>query len=431
MVDIDPGHEMARRQGGRLPSAADRVLEDIREIGIAAEDLSLSRVEQITLGGSAPLGEARLAWAAVLGEARANARPISRYLMLMIVARVIAAFGVIDRNDIPIVGAMAVSPDLLPLCACVALEARRPQLAGRAIRTLLLGLGLSAFVGALLGFVLEVTGWLPEDFHVLGGGVGTLARIDLSTIIGGRGRGRGDPGLRDEGERGGGRRHLGDHDSRGRLRGCGGGAWRWRELPPRNGRPRRQRDRAARDRNDDARDAAPAKRRRRAAAARYQRSGLRRRAPRAARHRAATGRAEAASATDHGVQDEERECRDDDRDDHHVLQRLAGVDRLLDQLLDVHAEHDARDQPGPDHRRDPAEQLSQRLRRVIASQESLPTVRRSNQVAHACARGTAGGRSTRFRREPLAVVQTSGASRPFVVMASSETVRFWICGGTG
>jgi uncharacterized hydrophobic protein (TIGR00271 family) len=184
MVGVDPGHETALVTADVDPAAADRVLEDIREIGIAAEDLSLSRDEKITLGGSAPLGETRLAWAAVLGEARANARPISRYLLLMIVAGVIAAFGVIDRNEILIVGAMAVSPDLLPLCAaCVAIEARRPRLAGRAIGTLLLGLGLAACVGALIGFVLEVTGWLPENFHIRGGGIGTLARIDLSTII--------------------------------------------------------------------------------------------------------------------------------------------------------------------------------------------------------------------------------------------------------
>jgi uncharacterized hydrophobic protein (TIGR00271 family) len=184
MVSIDPGHETALVTGDVDPSAADRVLEDIREIGIAAEDLSLSRDEKITLGGSVPLGETRLAWAAVLGEARANARPISRYLMLMVVAGVIAAFGVIDRNEILIVGAMAVSPDLLPLCAaCVAIEARRPRLAGRAIGTLLLGLGLAACVGALIGFVLEVTGWLPENFQIRGGGIGTLARIDLSTIL--------------------------------------------------------------------------------------------------------------------------------------------------------------------------------------------------------------------------------------------------------
>jgi uncharacterized hydrophobic protein (TIGR00271 family) len=184
LVTRDPGQPTALITADVDPAAADSVLEDIREIGIDADDLSLSRDEKITLGGSTPLGEARLAWAAVLGEARANARPISRYLLLMTVAGVIAAFGVIDRNDILIVGAMAVSPDLLPLCAaCVGIEARRRSLVARAMRTLLLGLGIACGVAALLTFALELTGWLPENFHVRGGGIGTLARVDLSTVI--------------------------------------------------------------------------------------------------------------------------------------------------------------------------------------------------------------------------------------------------------
>ena len=184
MVTVDPGHETALVTADVDPSAADRVLEDIREIGIHADDLSLSRDEKITLGGSTPIADTRLAWAAVLGEARANARPISRYLVLMAVAGVIAAFGVIDRNDILIVGAMAVSPDLLPLCAaCVGLEAGRPRLVARATGTLLLGLGLAGGVAAALGFLLDVSGWLPDDFELGGGGIGTLVGVDLSTII--------------------------------------------------------------------------------------------------------------------------------------------------------------------------------------------------------------------------------------------------------
>jgi uncharacterized hydrophobic protein (TIGR00271 family) len=184
MVAVDGGHPTALVTADVDPSAADRVLEDIREIGIGADDLSLSRDEKITLGGSTPLADTRLAWAAVLGEARANARPISRYLLLMAVSGVIAAFGVIDRNDILIVGAMAVSPDLLPLCAaCVAIEARRLWLFGRAMGTLLLGLGLAGGVAAVLGFALEVSGWLPSDFDLGGGGIGTLGRVDLSTVI--------------------------------------------------------------------------------------------------------------------------------------------------------------------------------------------------------------------------------------------------------
>ncbi len=61
----------------------------------------------------------------VLGEARRQARPLARYFILMAVAGVVAGLGVIKGNAILIVGAMAVSPDLLPLCSvCVGLVGR-------------------------------------------------------------------------------------------------------------------------------------------------------------------------------------------------------------------------------------------------------------------------------------------------------------------
>src|SRR5437764_652354 len=73
--------------------------------------------------GGAPEG---FAWVQVLGEARANARPLARFSVLMMIAGVIASLGVIDDNPILIVGAMAVSPDLLPICAtCVGIVGRR------------------------------------------------------------------------------------------------------------------------------------------------------------------------------------------------------------------------------------------------------------------------------------------------------------------
>ena len=66
----------------------------------------------------------------------------------MAVAGVIAAFGVLDHSAILIVGAMAVSPDLLPLtAAAVAIVARRPLLLGKALSTLLPGL-VTAVVAA-------------------------------------------------------------------------------------------------------------------------------------------------------------------------------------------------------------------------------------------------------------------------------------------
>ena len=56
-------------------------------------------------------------WAGVLGVPARSQRVVGRYLGLMLVAGIIAGYGVIIDNPILIVGAMAVSPDLVPLIA--------------------------------------------------------------------------------------------------------------------------------------------------------------------------------------------------------------------------------------------------------------------------------------------------------------------------
>ena len=88
----------------------------------------------------------RLIEADVLGQARQNSRPVARFLAFMIVAGVIAAFGVIDGNQTLIVGAMAVSPDILPVtAACIGRSrAAAGSLAARAFLTVVVGLGATA-----------------------------------------------------------------------------------------------------------------------------------------------------------------------------------------------------------------------------------------------------------------------------------------------
>lgn len=48
----------------------------------------------------------------MLGQAHRYARPVGRYLVFMMMAGVIAGFGVVYDNAILIVGAMAVSPEI-------------------------------------------------------------------------------------------------------------------------------------------------------------------------------------------------------------------------------------------------------------------------------------------------------------------------------
>jgi len=169
------------------PAAADRLVDELGDLGIDAEDYVLTRIEVVSPQHRHHLGEGGVdgyAWIEVLGQARANSRLLARYLALINVAAVIAALGVITSSSILIVGAMAVSPDLLPICAtCVGLVARRYRLARRAFVTLTLGLGLVVVTAAVLSFLLKVTGLLPDGFEVENSSLTNLAHTDYSTVL--------------------------------------------------------------------------------------------------------------------------------------------------------------------------------------------------------------------------------------------------------
>jgi uncharacterized hydrophobic protein (TIGR00271 family) len=169
-----------------MPSVADRVVQLIREWEVADEDYLLTRQDVVAPnpphGRLAKSGE--FAWIEVMGEARTHSRPLGLYLALMSVAAVLGAIGVITDNPILVVGAMAVSPDLLPICAaCVGLVAGRWPLALRATVTLLLGILLTWAVAAGLAWGLQLTGILTSDFEVHDSALKGLAHIDYSTVL--------------------------------------------------------------------------------------------------------------------------------------------------------------------------------------------------------------------------------------------------------
>ena len=169
------------------PAAADRLVEEIVAMGIGVEDYLLERVDVVAPlrrhpGGAGNLGG--FAWVEVMGQARANSRPLARYLAMINVAAVIAALGVITSSSILIVGAMAVSPDLLPICAtCVGVVAARYSLARRAFMTLTLGLLLVVVTAAVLSALLDLAGLLPAHFAVSHSSLNTLAKTDYSTVL--------------------------------------------------------------------------------------------------------------------------------------------------------------------------------------------------------------------------------------------------------
>jgi uncharacterized hydrophobic protein (TIGR00271 family) len=169
------------------PSSADRLVEEIADLGIGADDYVLTRIEVVAPQHRHRFGEGGedgFAWVEVMGQARANSRLLARYLALINVAAVIAALGVITSSSILIVGAMAVSPDLLPICATsVGLVGGNYVLARRAFVTLTMGLGLVVATAAVLSSLLKATGLLPDGFAVEQSSLSTLATIDYTTVL--------------------------------------------------------------------------------------------------------------------------------------------------------------------------------------------------------------------------------------------------------
>jgi uncharacterized hydrophobic protein (TIGR00271 family) len=169
------------------PSAADRLIEAIEEMEIDVDDYVLTRVDVVApqrlhLTGHRAIDG--LAWVEVMGQARQNSWPLARYVVLINVAAVIAAVGVIISNGILIVGAMAVSPDLLPICAtCVGIVAGRRKLALRSFATLTLGLVLVIATAAILAALLRWTGLLHQGFTVEQSSLHTLAHLDYTTVL--------------------------------------------------------------------------------------------------------------------------------------------------------------------------------------------------------------------------------------------------------
>jgi uncharacterized hydrophobic protein (TIGR00271 family) len=169
------------------PMAADRLVEAVHEFGVDVDDYVLTKIEVVAPQHRHHHGEGGVdgfAWVEVMGQARANSRPLARYLALINVAAVIAALGVITNSSILIVGAMAVSPDLLPICATsVGLVHGHYDLARRAFGTLTLGLGLVVLTAMVLSALLKATGLLPDGFDVEQSSLSTLAKTDYSTVL--------------------------------------------------------------------------------------------------------------------------------------------------------------------------------------------------------------------------------------------------------
>jgi uncharacterized hydrophobic protein (TIGR00271 family) len=168
---------------------ADVVLELLRKRDLAADDFVLWRTSSIEPLGwrrrqRAPGRDSAL-WAEVTGRAAEHARTALLYVLFMAAAGVVAGAGVLNGSSILVVGAMALSPDLLPIsAAAVGLVERRWALAARAALTLCTGLAIAALTAALTTVALRIFGRIDRGLELADTALGpSLTHIGPGTVL--------------------------------------------------------------------------------------------------------------------------------------------------------------------------------------------------------------------------------------------------------
>lgn len=192
---------------------ASTVLDELRALGletrgsIAAEhvDASISRAARYAETAAEGLPADAIVWEEVEGRVFESATLSISFLVLMTIATMIAAVGVITDSIALVIGAMVVGPEYGPLAGvCVALVERRPRLAARSLRAIAIGFPVGMLVAALLTILLRLTGvapaallpaehqltlfvsepnWYTAIVAVLAGTVGMLALVGAKSTV--------------------------------------------------------------------------------------------------------------------------------------------------------------------------------------------------------------------------------------------------------
>jgi uncharacterized hydrophobic protein (TIGR00271 family) len=180
----DAGHDgTALLTADVRADAADAALEMLARAKVPDADVALVRLERIA-PLSAEAEPMALVWADLLGQARLNTRTAVRYLVFMAVAGVIAAFGVINEDQVLIVGAMAVSPDLLPItAACTGIALGNGRLVGRGLASLAVGLGAAGLTAFAVTGMLNLFGGLPSGFSLQQHSIVSQTSVNAETVL--------------------------------------------------------------------------------------------------------------------------------------------------------------------------------------------------------------------------------------------------------
>jgi uncharacterized hydrophobic protein (TIGR00271 family) len=114
---------------------------------------------------SARVGDDLISWDEVAARTRDDTVVTDAYLLLMTIAGIIAAGGILTSNELLIVGAMIVSPDYGPLAGlCVAIIGGERANARTSARALTLGFAVAATAAAVVALLASVSRQVPAAY---------------------------------------------------------------------------------------------------------------------------------------------------------------------------------------------------------------------------------------------------------------------------
>ena len=144
-----------------------RALQDVGDCAITLEavDTSLSRHADAAEAAVPGLGADAVVWEEVEARTGEEAALSVSFLLLLVLATLIAAVGLLLDSPVLIVGAMVVGPEFGPVAGLtVALVERRSALARRSLTALLVGFPLASLAALLLGVVVRLTAGYPPAY---------------------------------------------------------------------------------------------------------------------------------------------------------------------------------------------------------------------------------------------------------------------------
>lgn len=160
LVSCDVAKEDATTLLGELRAMG---LEDRGSIAAEHVDVSISQVARdAELAAEGDPADAVI-WEEVEGRVFESATLSISFLVLMTIATMIAAIGLVTDSIVLIIGAMVVGPEYGPLAGvCVAVVEGRLRLAGKSLRAILVGFPLGIVAAAALTWMLRLLGIAPS-----------------------------------------------------------------------------------------------------------------------------------------------------------------------------------------------------------------------------------------------------------------------------